>query len=95
MRNTLLLATAFTTLLTGTAVAAAPAQQSFTHEGRTYVYTQSSRSDGKILIEGHAVDSPGKFRLLVDGDRVRGTSNGYPVSFRTKSNVVTTPGAAN
>ncbi|SEL43854.1 hypothetical protein SAMN05216382_2052 [Sphingomonas palmae] len=88
-------AAAATALISTVGIAAEPAQQRFTHEGRTYVYTQTARENGKTLIEGHEVDSHEKFRLLVDGDRVRGTSNGYPVSFRTRSAVVASAAAAN
>ncbi|WP_019516132.1 hypothetical protein [Sphingomonas sp. Mn802worker] len=88
-------AAAASALISTVSIAAEPAQQRFTHEGRTYVYTQTTRENGKTLIEGHEVDSHEKFRLLVDGDHVRGTSNGYPVSFRTKGTVVASGAAAN
>lgn len=88
-------AAAASALISTVGIAAEPAQQRFTHEGRTYVYTQTARDNGKTLIEGHEVDSHEKFRLLIDGDQVRGTSNGYPVSFRTKSAVVATGATAN
>lgn len=88
-------AAAAAALFSTVGIAAEPEQQSFTHEGRTYVYTQTARANGKTLIEGHEVGSRERFRLLVDGDRVSGTTNGYPVSFRTKGNVAATSVAAN
>jgi len=88
-------AAAAAALISTVGIAAEPEQQSFTHEGHTYVYTQTARDNGKTLIEGHEVGSREKFRLLVDGDRVRGTTNGYPVSFRAKPNVVASAAAAN
>ena len=88
-------AAAAAALISTVGIAAEPSEQSFTHEGHTYVYTQTARDNGKTLIEGHEVGSREKFRLLVDGDRVRGTSNGYPVSFRAKGSVVASAAAAN
>ncbi|PZQ60050.1 MAG: hypothetical protein DI544_09295 [Sphingomonas taxi] len=59
------------------------AERTFTRDGHTYVYSTSTRDDGRTLIEGHEVGSAARFRLLVDGTRVAGQANGHPVSFRT------------
>ena len=96
MRQIKIIAAAAAAALISTAgIAAEPVQQSVTRDGHTYVYTQTARDNGKILVEGHEVGSREKFRLLVDGDRVRGTTNGYPVSFRTRGAVVASSVAAN
>lgn len=87
MRKTSILAAAAAALISTMGMAAEPAQQSFTRDGRTYVYTSTTRDDGKVLIEGHQAGSRAKFRLLVAGDRVTGMSNGFPVSFRTDAPV--------
>jgi hypothetical protein len=79
---TIALAAAATALISTVGIAGAPEQQSFTRDGRTYVYTTATREDGRTVIEGRQVGSPSRFRLLVNGDRVTGTSNGFPVSFR-------------
>jgi hypothetical protein len=88
-------AAAAAALISTVGIAAEPVQQSVTRDGHTYIYTQTARDNGKMLIEGHEVGSREKFRLLVDGNRVRGTSNGYPVSFRTRDVVVASSVAAN
>lgn len=88
MRKTSIFAAAAAALISTMGMAAEPAPQSFTRDGRTYVYTATTRDDGKVLIEGHQTGSRAKFRLLVAGDRVTGMSNGFPVSFRTAAPVI-------
>lgn len=85
-----IVAAAATALISTVGIAAEPAQQTFTRDGRTYVYTTTTRADGKTLIEGHQAGSRAKFRLIVAGDRVTGVSNGFPVSFRTAGSAGTT-----
>jgi hypothetical protein len=70
------------TALTSTIGMAAETEQSFVHEGSTYVYT-SKMNDGRQVIDGHRFPSGQTFHLVVRGDRVSGTSNGVPVAFKT------------
>lgn len=93
MRKSTIFTAAAAALISTMGMAAEPAQQSFTRDGRTYVYTATARDDGKTLIEGYQAGSRAKFRLLVAGDRVRGMSNGFPVSFRTSENAITSSAA--
>ena len=95
MRKTTIFAAAAAALISTMGMAAEADQQSFTRDGRTYVYTATTRNDGKTLIEGHQAGSRAKFRLLVDGNRVTGMSNGFPVSFRTSGEQAVTSSAAN
>lgn len=76
------------TLLIATAAAAvaasapAAAETRFEHDGYTYVYKAEAKGDRQI-VSGHRFPGNAPFRLVVRGDKVSGTSNGVPVSFRT------------
>ncbi|HEU0044322.1 hypothetical protein [Sphingomonas sp.] len=59
------------------------AEQRFTRDGMTYVYTVTPAAKGRQVIEGHRLPSGSAFRLVVNGKRVDGMSGGQPVSFRT------------
>lgn len=83
--RTVSILTAAAALISTMGMAAEPAQQTFTRDGHTYVYSTSAREGGRTLIEGREVGSASRFRLLVDGNRVTGHANGYPVSFRTQT----------
>lgn len=67
---------------TSTAAFADDGARRFTHEGATYVYT-SKPDHGRTVIAGRKLPSGERFRLIVAGDRVTGTSGGQPVAFRT------------
>ncbi|MBY9062465.1 hypothetical protein K7957_05920 [Sphingomonas yunnanensis] len=95
MRTATILVAAAATL-TAAAATAAPAERSFTRDGHTYVYTTSALDSARTVIEGHEVGRGGRFRLVVNGDRVSGQANGVPVSFRAAQPLSTTiVGAAN
>lgn len=61
---------------------AQPAEQRFTHRGATYTYTVTPAAHGRRIIEGRRLTDGSAFRLIVDGERVSGTSGGQDVSFR-------------
>lgn len=94
MRTITIFAAAAAALISTMGMAAEPAQQTFTRDGHTYVYTQTQRQDGRTVIEGREVGSNSRFRLLVNGNRVTGHANGFPVAFRA-SPVATTVASAN
>ncbi|MHC9418016.1 hypothetical protein ACYZX9_05385 [Sphingomonas citri] len=95
MRTATILAAA-AAALTATAATAAPAERSFTRDGHTYVYTASALDSQRTVIEGREVGRGGRFRLVVNGDRVSGQANGVPVSFRAAQPLPTNvAGAAN
>ena len=83
MRKTILILTAAAAALTSSIGMAADGQQSFVHDGSTYVYTSSVQA-GRQVIDGRRLPSGQAFHLVVKGDRVSGTSGGVPVSFKTK-----------
>ncbi len=83
MRKTVLILTAAAAALTSSIGMAADGQQSFVHDGSTYVYTSSVQA-GRQVIDGRRLPSGQAFHLVVKGDRVSGTSGGVPVSFKTK-----------
>lgn len=94
MRTLSILAAAATALISTVGVAQSAPRQ-FTRDGHTYVYTTSVNRAGKTVIEGRELGSATHFRLLVNGDRVSGQSNGYPVSFRAPAGVTATTLSAN
>lgn len=95
MRTLTILAAAAATLV-ATAATAAPVERSFTRDGHTYVYTTSALDEQRTLIEGHEAERGGRFRFVVNGDRVSGQANGVPVSFRAAQPLtVNAAGAAN
>lgn len=75
-------AAAAAALISTMGMAADRAEQTFTRDGHTYVYTAAARADGRTVIQGREVGSAQRFRLLVKNGRVTGHANGYPVSFR-------------
>jgi len=80
MRKISIAAALATALISTIGMAQEPTNR-FTRDGATYVYTKTALPNGRTLIEGRRV-SGGTFRLVVDGNRVTGKSNGVPVSFR-------------
>lgn len=61
--------------------AQAEAEKTFQHENQTYVYSTSEGRGGATIITGRKVGGD-RFRLVLDGQRVRGTVGGTPVSFQ-------------
>ena len=82
MRNAIKIIAAAAAALTSTIGMAADGQQSFVHEGSTYVYT-STQDNGRQVIDGRRYPSGQKFHLIVRGNRVSGESGGVPVAFKT------------
>lgn len=80
--------------LASTAAMATDSNQTFTHEGRTYVYT-TAKAGERLVIDGYEQGSRNKFHLSVRDGQVTGTSNGYPVSFRASDSAIATLAAAN
>jgi hypothetical protein len=68
--------------LTSTVAFAKDGEPRFTHEGQTYVYT-TSVEQGRTVIAGRRLPTNQPFRLVIDGGRVTGVSNGTPVAFTT------------
>jgi len=83
MRKSIAILAAVAAALTSTIGMAHEGQRMFTHDGQTYVYTVTDAHDRQVL-SGHRYPSGAPFRLVVRGDRVSGTANGVPVSFRTR-----------
>lgn len=57
------------------------ATTTFERDGYTYVYT-SREKDGATILAGKRYPGAESFRLVVENGRVRGISNGRPVSFK-------------
>lgn len=91
MRTTLKLfaVAAVTVLASAASYAGEPQTSTFTRDGHTYVYTQTPRAQGGYLLTGYETGSRQRFRLVVDGERVTGYSNGYPVAFRAPTGTTT------
>jgi hypothetical protein len=53
----------------------------FERDGYTYVYTTKEKG-GATILAGKRYPGAEVFRLVVENGRVRGISNGRPVSFR-------------
>ena len=69
-----------TLLLTAVAAPAlAQEKAAFTHDGVTYVYSQTKVGDSTI-IQGHADNGP-DFRYVVRNGQVTGNTDGNPVRF--------------
>ena len=85
MRILPFLAAASAALVSTVGIAQSPAEQRFTRDGRTYVYTTAAREDGRTLIVGREINTNARFRLLVKDDQVSGYSNGVPVRFRAEA----------
>ncbi|RJF90539.1 hypothetical protein D3876_09930 [Sphingomonas cavernae] len=78
----LLTISATAAVLTGVpAIAGEPATTRFEHDGYSYVY-KTRESAGRKIITGHRFPGNSPFRLVVNGDRVSGISDGRPVSFK-------------
>ncbi|ONF96218.1 hypothetical protein [Sphingomonas jeddahensis] len=61
--------------------AQAEGEKTFEHDKQTYVYKTSEGRDGATVITGRRVGGD-RFRLVLDGERVRGNVGGTPVAFR-------------
>ncbi|MDB5702972.1 MAG: hypothetical protein JWN66_88 [Sphingomonas bacterium] len=61
----------------------AAAEQSFTRDGQTYVYTKVATAD-HIVLSGRRYPSGSAFELVVRGDRITGVSGGVPVAFTVR-----------
>jgi hypothetical protein len=95
MRTAAILAAAAAALISTMGMAADREQQTFTRNGHTYVYNTVTKADGRTVIDGREAGSSNRFRLLVRGNRVTGSSNGFPVSFRTVAPATATTAVAN
>lgn len=84
MRKTLsLIFVATASLVSTIGMARSPeGQQRFVRDGQTYVYTAAQVGGTTQVIDGRSYPSGALFHLVVSSDRVSGTSNGTPVSFR-------------
>jgi hypothetical protein len=82
MRNLFKLLALGALYLPAVAFAGGP-EHRFTHKGVSYTYTVTLADNGRRVIEGRNLWTGARFRFVVDGDRVEGTSGGQPVSFRT------------
>jgi hypothetical protein len=83
MRIAIFLAAAAAWFTAASPAAAADGEQSFQHDGYTYVYKTAPVADGARLITGHRLPDRAPFRLLVKGHRVTGTSGNAAVAFDT------------
>lgn len=63
-------------------VLARGAEQRFTRNGVTYIYTVAPAKGGRQIVEGRRLPSGSAFRLVVTGNRVDGISGGQPVAFQ-------------
>ncbi len=63
------------------AAAPAIAEERFSHNGETYVYT-AKEANGRTVLEGRRLSTGSKFRLVVLGNTVTGQSGGVPVAFK-------------
>ncbi|HJO63912.1 MAG TPA: hypothetical protein QF469_01105 [Sphingomonas sanguinis] len=83
MRKTILtLAAIAATAIPTIGAIAAEGEQSFVHEGSTYVYTRIN-DNGRAVIQGHRYPGGEPFRFVVKGHRVTGTTGNTEVSFTT------------
>jgi len=83
MRTAIFLAAAAAWFTVAAPANAADAEQSFQHDGYTYVYKTSQGANGAKLITGQRLPDRAPFRLVVKGHRVTGTSGNAPVAFDT------------
>ena len=67
--------------LTSTVALAREGEQSFQHDGATYVYT-TKQVGKRQVIDGQRLPAGSKFHLVVADGRVSGLSGGVPVQFR-------------
>lgn len=83
MRKTILTLAIMAAIATPTIGAiAAEGEQTFVHEGSTYVYTRSNEN-GHAVIQGCRYPGGEPFRFVVKGHRVTGTTGNRPVAFTT------------
>lgn len=82
MRKIIAILATVAAALTSTVGMAQPAQQTFEHDGQTYVYTSTNVGDRQV-INGRRFPGGAPFRLVVRNGRVSGFAGGAPVSFRT------------
>ncbi|KQU62159.1 hypothetical protein ASG67_03275 [Sphingomonas sp. Leaf339] len=82
MRTAIFLTASAIIFTAATPVSAAEGEQSFQHEGYTYVY-KTSDDNGRKVISGHRLPGNAPFRLVVKDGRVTGTSGNTNVAFRT------------
>jgi hypothetical protein len=68
--------------------------KTFQHEKQTYVYKTSEGRDGATVITGRRIGGD-RFRLVLNGERVRGNVGGTPVAFRAPQNGVVSVLTAN
>jgi hypothetical protein len=83
MRTAIFLAAAAAWFTIAAPANAADGQQSFQHDGFTYVYTTADAANGAKVITGHRMPDREPFRLTVKGHRVTGISGNTPVAFDT------------
>lgn len=74
--------------------AQAEGEKTFQHENSTYVYKTSEGRDGATVITGRRIGGD-RFRLVLDGERVRGNVGGTPVAFRAPQGAAVTVLTAN
>ena len=77
----LIMTAAFLTAMAPLA-AQAEDEKTFQHENQTYVYKTSEGREGATVITGRRIGGD-RFRLVIDGEKVRGNVGGAPVAFRT------------
>ncbi|MDF2495222.1 hypothetical protein [Sphingomonas sp.] len=76
----LIMTAAFLTAMAPLA-ALAEDEKTFQHENQTYVYKTSEGREGATVITGRRIGGD-RFRLVIDGEKVRGNVGGAPVAFR-------------
>lgn len=82
MRKTILILAAALAALPAIGAVAAEGEQTFVHEGSTYVYTRTN-ANGQAVIQGHRYPGGEPFRFVVKGHRVTGTAGNTKVAFTT------------
>ncbi|MCJ8159199.1 hypothetical protein [Sphingomonas sp. LaA6.9] len=81
MRMLLTISATVAALAGTSAIAASSTETTFEHDGYTYIY-KSEVNDGRKVISGRRFPGNVPFRLVVNNGRVRGTTDGRPVSFK-------------
>lgn len=83
MRTAIFLAAAAAWFTIAAPAMAAEGEQSFQHDGYTYVYKTAEAAHGAKVITGHRLPDRAPFHLVVKGHRVTGTSGNANVAFDT------------
>ncbi|GAA3700977.1 hypothetical protein GCM10022268_08700 [Sphingomonas cynarae] len=83
MRTAIFLVAAAAWFTIAAPATAAEGEQSFQHDGYTYVYKTTETAKGAKLISGHRLPDRAPFNLVVKGHRVTGTSGNANVAFDT------------